>query len=48
MKSGYLGLIGKIGQFYSNGSFASGYLARKPVFKGHGIPKKGFISGLCL
>jgi len=48
MESGYLGLIGEIGQFWSTGSFVSGYLARKPVFKGHGILEKGFISGPCL
>jgi len=48
MESGYLGLIGGIGQFWSSGSFASGYLARKPVFKEHDIPEKGFISGPCL
>jgi len=48
MESVYLGLIGGIGQFWSNGPFASGYLARKPVFKGHDIPEKVFISGPCL
>jgi len=48
MESGYLGLIGGIGQFLSNGPFASGYLARRSVFNGHDIPEKGFISDLCL
>jgi len=48
MESGYLGLIGGIGQFCSTGLFASGYLARKPVFKGYDIPETGSISGLCL
>jgi len=48
MESGYLGLIGGIGQFWSTGSFASGHLVRRPVFKGHDISKTGSISGICL
>jgi len=39
-ESGYLGLIGGIGQLWSTGPFASGYLARKPVFKEQDIPKR--------
>jgi len=48
MESGYLGLIEGIGQFWPGRSFVSEHLVRRPVFKGHDIPEKGFISGLCL
>jgi len=48
MESGYLGLIGEIGQFWSNGPVASEHLVRRPVFKRHDISETGSISGICL